>query len=241
MANKAKRKDPSTDKFEGKFLLPKGQHVITPEKSIADTDFLDMEEMNKSLEEFLVAKAQEKLAREAKQSACKSTKIHHVDAWDVPGALFINERAKAFFRMITGFNTSSVDLSWANVYQNGDYIMPHAHSRSAGSVVYVVSMGDEDHTDPMSGKFAISDPRLPLCCPTQKNLMSSNYMPDFKAGSMIVFPSSVVHMVTPYRGTKPRITIAWNINEKALPPRNKEEHYGIPPHPGKAGISRAAD
>ncbi len=229
-------KDPSAQKFMGMSLLPRGQHVTTPEKHIATTDFPDMAGMNRELEDFLVKKAAERLQQEGKQSFSKSVKIHHVDAWDIPAAQFIDERAKAFFREITGFKTSVVDLSWANIYHKGDYIMPHAHSRSQGSVVYVVSMGDEDRQDPMSGKFLISDPRLPLCCQADGTYMSNSYVPDFKAGSMIVFPSSIVHMVTPYRGERPRITLAWNINEAELPPRSKEESIGIPPHPGKAGM-----
>ncbi|MFT6556326.1 putative 2OG-Fe(II) oxygenase [Sneathiella sp.] len=230
------KKDPTKQKFMGKSLLPFGQHVTTPEKHIAMTDFPDMEEMNRELEAYLMEKASEKLALEGKQSSAKSTKIHHVDAWDIPSAQFIDQRAQAFFRAITGLQTSVVDLSWANIYQKGDYILPHAHSRSTGSLVYVVSMGDEDDRDPMSGKFVISDPRLGVCCQADGTYMSNNFMPGFKAGSMIVFPSTVVHMVTPYQGNKPRITIAWNINDKALPKRSASESVGIPPHPGKAKI-----
>ncbi|MEP4193708.1 MAG: putative 2OG-Fe(II) oxygenase [Sneathiella sp.] len=234
------KKDPTKQKFLGKNLLPVGQHVTTPEKHIATTDFGDMTEMNASLEAFLIQKAVERLERESKQSFSKSVKIHHVDTWDLPAARFIDERAQAFFRLITGLDKSVVDLSWANIYSHGDYIMPHAHSSSQGSVVYVVSMGDEDEEDPMSGKFLISDPRLPLCCQADGTYMSNSYMPDFKAGSMIVFPSSIVHMVTPYRGTRPRITLAWNINQAVLPPRTKQESIGIPPHPGKAEFRKLA-
>ncbi|MEH6405116.1 MAG: putative 2OG-Fe(II) oxygenase [Sneathiella sp.] len=230
--------DLTKQKFQGKYLLPKGQDVVTPEKNIALTHFPDMDEFNGALETYLVKRAQEKLAVEEKQSASKSTKIHHVDAWEVPGARFIHERALTFFRTITGLPTAVSDLSWANVYQKGDYILPHAHSRSVGSIVYVVSMGDDDDIDPMAGKFAIADPRLAVCRMAGGNYMSNTYMPEFKAGSMIIFPSDVVHLVTPYQGDRPRITLAWNINAKSLPPRKAEEGYGIPPHPGQARITK---
>ncbi|MBE7635327.1 hypothetical protein GUA87_00600 [Sneathiella sp. P13V-1] len=219
-------------------LLPKGQFVLTPERGIAETTFPDMAEMNKELEEFLVPLAKARLEELGKQSASKSVKIHHVDAWDIPAARFIDKRAKAMFKEISGFKNAVVDLSWASVYFNGDYILPHAHSRSQGSVVYMVSLGDDSDDDPMSGKFMISDPRLQLCCQDDGKYMSNNYMPDLKEGSMIVFPASIVHMVTPYMGDRPRITLAWNINEKALPLRKGQEAYGIPPHPGKAGVKR---
>lgn len=229
------RPDPSKEKFMGKSLLPFGQHVTTPEKNIALTDFPDMQEMNKELEQFLLFKAAERLKREGKESSAKSTKIHHVDAWDLHSAQFINERAKAFFRLITGVENAVVDLSWASVYQHGDYIMPHAHSRSIGSVVYMVSEGDEDE-DLLSGKLVLSDPRLSVCCSADGTYMSNNFVPGFIPGSMIIFPSTVVHMVTPYKGKRPRITLAWNIVDKKLPPRKERESVGIPPHPGRAAM-----
>lgn len=222
----------------GRELLPKGQFVLTPEKNIAETTFLDMEDLNRELESFLMPYAQQRLAQTGKHSASKSVKIHHVDAWDLPAAKFLDARAQAMFREISGSKTSVVDLSWANIYFKGDYILPHAHSRSQGSVVYVVSLGDQSDDDPMSGKFTISDPRLALCRQGGEPIMNTNYMPDLKEGSMLVFPASVVHMVTPYMGDRPRITIAWNINDRELPPRQEMEARGIPPHPGKAGMKK---
>jgi hypothetical protein len=31
-----------------------------------------------------------------------------------------------------------------------------------------------------------------------------------------MFPGAVVHAVNPYRGARPRITLAWNINEAVI-------------------------
>ncbi len=216
--------------ISGKTVWPKNLEIEKVDQTIATTYFPDMEKFNEKLIEFMVKRSQEKLDKEGKVSSSKSTKLHHIDTWAVPGAKLINERAQTFFRQMTGAESSVVDLSWGNVYRNGDYIMPHAHNRSTGSVVYVVSMGDIDD-DPMSGKFCISDPRLPICRARGDALMSNNYMPDFKAGSMIVFPSSVVHMVTPYKGKNPRITLAWNINAKQLTARPEADSIGIPKHP----------
>ena len=233
MKKLAKKKDVTTEKFQGRALLPKGQFVETPEKNIAHTVFTDLSKINETIGDFLIAKSSEKLTIQPKQSFSKSTKIHHVDSWNIPGARFLDERAKALFRAITGHETAIVDLSWANVYQKGDYILPHAHSRATASLVYVVSMGDDSCSDPMAGKFAIADPRLPVCCLEDGKYMSNSYMPGFQEGSMIIFPGNVVHLVTPYMGEKPRITLAWNINAKALPPRSEKEQYSIPPHPGR--------
>jgi predicted 2-oxoglutarate/Fe(II)-dependent dioxygenase YbiX len=37
------------------------------------------------------------------------------------------------------------------------------------------------------------------------------------AGTMIIFPSQLVHAVNPYTGKRPHITLSWNINKNALP------------------------
>jgi hypothetical protein len=52
---------------------------------------------------------------------------------------------------------------------------------------------------------------------------------------MIVFPSTVVHFATPYRGgTRPRITLSWNINKAPLPDRPADdERRGIAAHPDR--------
>jgi hypothetical protein len=42
-------------------------------------------------------------------------------------------------------------------------------------------------------------------------------MPGLRAGTMIIFPGQAVHCVNPYAGTRPRITLSWNINTMAVP------------------------
>jgi hypothetical protein len=34
---------------------------------------------------------------------------------------------------------------------------------------------------------------------------------------MMIFPSEWVHLVTPYTGNRPRITLSWNMHVRALP------------------------
>jgi hypothetical protein len=50
---------------------------------------------------------------------------------------------------------------------------------------------------------------------------------------MIIFPSTVVHFATPYRGeTRPRITLSWNLNKTPLASRPADdEERGIAAHP----------
>lgn len=213
-------------------VWPKGLKFEKLDQTIAITHFADMEKFNAGLIDYMLAYEQEKLKDMPRQSASRTTKLHHIDSWAVPGAKLLDERAQAFYRWMTGAKTSHVDLSWGNIYYDGDYIMPHAHRRSTGSVVYVLTLGDISD-DPMSGKFCIADPRLPICREGGGDVMTNLVMPELRVGSMIIFPSNVVHSVNPYRGVRPRITLAWNINNAPLRERTELENVGVAARPGQ--------
>lgn len=221
---------------EGRPVWPEGQEILRIDPAIAMTRFEDLLPFHDGLVEYLVAREAEKLAEGAKQTgAAGGIKVYHVDAWPVPGARLLDQRAQAFYREIVGQTTSAVDLSWGNVYRTGDYILPHGHRRSQGSVVYMLSLGDRGG-DPLSGRFGFADPRLPMCCRENAEIMSTPHFPQLRPGSMIIFPSKVVHFATPYSGaTQPRITLSWNINKAPLASRpDDDERQGIPPHPKDA-------
>ena len=74
--------------------------------------------------------------------------------------------------------------------------LPHGHRRSQGSVVYMLSLGDRDG-DPLSGRFGFCDPRLPMCCRENAEIMSTPHFPQLRPGSMIIFPSKVVRRPPP--------------------------------------------
>lgn len=144
------------------------------------------------------------------------TKIHHLEKWVSSEAELITERARTLFRRVLECDQAVVDLSWANVYRTGDYCMPHSHLRSTASVVYCLDPGDEDPEDPHSGRFCFVDPRLRNCCQEQEGCMTAPFLPGMTAGTMLIFPSQLVHAVNPYTGTRPRITLSWNINKNVL-------------------------
>ena len=98
---------------------------------------------------------------------------------------------------------------------------------------HMLSVGDGNEGDALSGRFAFADPRMPLCCREESDRMTTPHFPLLKPGSMIVFPSTAVHLATPYRGaTSPRITISWNINAAPLPGSPQDDtKREIPPHP----------
>jgi hypothetical protein len=112
---------------------------------------------------------------------------------------------------------ASVDLSWATVYRTGDYTAPHSHLRAQASIVYCIDPGDDPRPDTPDGKLCLVDPRYSMCCNIEPNRMTNVVIPDMRAGSMIMFPGELVHCVNPYAGTRPRLTLSWNINQQPLP------------------------
>jgi uncharacterized protein (TIGR02466 family) len=111
--------------------------------------------------------------------------------------------------------------AWANVSGAGDGNRAHGHPGAFWSGVYWVDDGGADADEALGGLFEMTDPR---------GLTPVMYAPNLryavdgcddaggartltpKAGMMILFPSWLVHAVTPYRGTRPRISIAFNFS-----------------------------
>ena len=86
--------------------------------------------------------------------------------------------------------------------------------------------GDEEEAakDPMNGVLMFADPRMKACCRDKPLHVNTPAVPPMTAGAMIIFPAHWTHLVTPYWGRRPRISIAWNMN--------KEQLAGEPKHDG---------
>lgn len=139
------------------------------------------------------------------------SKVRNVADWGLPEAELLNERAKAFFSMVADVKFPLVDLSWASISRKYEYLSPHSHLNAEASVVYCLDAGDENPEYPLNGRLSFADPRLPGCCDKEPGRVTMEVAPPMQAGSMVIFPSDLVHFVHPYYGIRPRITIAWNI------------------------------
>jgi len=139
------------------------------------------------------------------------SKVRDVAAWGIPEAELIDQRARAFFAQASN-QDPRVDLSWATVYRKGDYLSPHSHNHTMGSVVYCLDWGDPDPELPLSGRLVFTDPRIAECCNVDPECVTYELTPDMKDGAMVLFPGAMVHFVHPYSGERPRITLAWNLN-----------------------------
>ena len=100
--------------------------------------------------------------------------------------------------------------AWANINYQGDWNAPHEHMPCTWSGVFYVDAGeprDAGQNNNLEGKILFFDP-LPLGT-EWKRPPNVAYTP--KTGSMLLFPSFLTHMVAPYFGDKPRISIAFNL------------------------------
>ena len=106
--------------------------------------------------------------------------------------------------------------AWVNVNRAGDFNRVHTHPGSTWSGTYYVDDGDLD--DPGAGTpIQLLDPcqgRANIFLPP---LVPSAFMQRPEAGLMILFPSYLPHMVYAHRGSRPRISIAFNLRKEPFP------------------------
>jgi Putative 2OG-Fe(II) oxygenase len=150
------------------------------------------------------------------------TKVRKIPAWDAAAAALIHARALTLAHRTLSRRPVYADDSWASVYRAGDYCMPHSHLRSNVSIVYMLDPGDGDPEDPMAGKLCFADPRIDACCPDEPGRVTRHMLPAMQPGTMLIFASDYLHSVNPYHGTRPRITLSWNITLERLAGRAGE-------------------
>ncbi|MDF1748066.1 MAG: putative 2OG-Fe(II) oxygenase [Alphaproteobacteria bacterium] len=143
-------------------------------------------------------------------------KVRDIGSWPCPAMMLLHERAKLAFKMVTRSKTAEIDDCWASVYRKGEFIGPHAHRRTEMSLVYHLEPPDPKDRAEFNGALGITDPRVAKCCPTSPGCVTSQIYPPLDPGTLVMFPSFVVHYVTPYLGDAHRISIAWNIAREKL-------------------------
>lgn len=196
---------------------PAHQHITAAgDPAIGLTRFTDISAYHSTLLETIFRLERTSSHKERLPRGSCGIKVHHFENWKCPAAQLLTRRAVALFKHMVKADSAHIDTSWANIYRDRDYCMPHSHIRAQASVVYLLDPGDEDPKDKLMGKFFFADPRLSYCCQHHPGHMTRLLIPDMQPGSMIIFPGQVVHCVNPYFGSRPRITCSWNINAQAI-------------------------
>ncbi len=216
-----------TNKLDDEFVYigprkvpvwPRDQQVSAVDAGIWSTRFTDTETCHPVLIRRIL-EVEARLRRESPPpTRCLGgQKIRDLQTWNSPEFELINARAKAMFKHALGVRTAVPDACWVNVYRQWESLGAHSHRRSTRGLLYCLDVGDEDPDCPLSGKFAFVDPRLAGCCRIEEGHMTTPLYPEIVNGTLMIFPGTLVHQVSAYSGRRPRITMAWNINETALP------------------------
>lgn len=102
-------------------------------------------------------------------------------------------------------------FAWANLFTRGVYFNPHTHADAAWSGVYYVDAGDSGAAH--GGMLMLRDPRVGagmVASPTNGFDSADAYEVAPRTGALVIFPSWLVHWVTPYQGDRPRISVSFN-------------------------------
>lgn len=102
--------------------------------------------------------------------------------------------------------------AWANILARGGYNVLHAHPESVWSGVYYVDAGSIAPPPSLSGILELRDPRPGVeMVPAPGWPFGHPLRIEPETGLMVLFPSWLYHLVHPYEGDRPRISIAFNV------------------------------
>lgn len=119
--------------------------------------------------------------------------------------------------------------SWFHITRKGGYFGVHNHPMHSWSGVYCVRQ-DGDRDIPGSGELTFIHPNFDANM--FKDMTNSRLQPPYgmgnrnyrlQPGQLILFPSWLLHWVTPYEGDGERITVAFNVRfryQGVAPPKN---------------------
>jgi Putative 2OG-Fe(II) oxygenase len=201
---------------EGQTVAPMSAQLM------AITSFDDHADYHPALINATLAAEQDSRFRDTIFKGGCGIKVRDIAGWMAPAAALIHARALLLAHHTVSRRPVFADDTWASVYRTGDYCMPHSHLRSNLSIVYMLDPGDEDARDVLAGRLCFADPRIEACCPHEPGRVTQHVLPTMSPGTMLIFASDYLHSVNPYTGTRPRITLSWNITLEKLPGRPGE-------------------
>jgi len=100
--------------------------------------------------------------------------------------------------------------AWAMVMRDGDHALPHHHGEAHFSCAYYADAGDPPPADdPDAGALVFLDPRGAISGgPLELYPPVHTVRP--QSGTLVMFPGYLLHFVRPYRGQRPRVSVAAN-------------------------------
>ena len=118
-------------------VWPDSQEItaLDDERTVLRTRFTDTEAYHPALSATILEMAARPAFAGQRARSMGGTKLYGLHDWDSPAAELVEARAVELFRRALDSERAAVDLSWANVYGCGDYIMPHSHIRTVARLV----------------------------------------------------------------------------------------------------------
>ena len=133
----------------------------------------------------------------------------HTRKHDVVGFLLrqIGRAAATYAREISGQQQSNqliIKELWFNLHNRGGWNQPHSHPALFSGVLYI------------SGDFDQAGGDIMFFNPVAESIgmgAAHHKVINPKAGMLLLFPGYLSHMVTPYQGESPRISVSFNIDQ----------------------------
>lgn len=185
----------------------------------------DAHDINLSLlEHFLPRAASETGRQHSNQSGWQSTDDFHV--LELPAARRLCEIVTGVVNAATAVNTPGgmVEASfewrmnaWVNVNPPGASNAMHGHPGAFWSAVYYVDDGGAEEDG--GGQLVLQDPRGvlpamhdPLLRFRVEGCLTAGYVEAIRPrpGLLVLFPAWLLHAVDPFRGPRPRVSVAFN-------------------------------
>ena len=106
--------------------------------------------------------------------------------------------------------------AWASVFTAGNYDPISDQALHGWAGINFVDPGDATSDDSLSGVLQIQDPRLAVTGLTMPgDQIGQPILIRPHAGRMLMFPGWLHHATHPYQGTRPRITVHFNVRYAA--------------------------
>jgi hypothetical protein len=185
-------------------VWPAGQKIETlvREPTILVTTFTDTADYHPALSEGILG--QEGHPGYSHRLTMGGTKIKHLERWGLPAADLIHRRALTFFTQATGNpNPLIVDLVWANVSRQHEYLGPHSHTRAIGSIVYMVQPGDDVARLPAQWSPVLVRSAYRRLLPRRTGLYDQGISAAHAGGNDVALPFAARALRSPVSGRHP--------------------------------------
>ena len=122
----------------------------------------------------------------------------------LPDVVEILREELADLYLSAGFRNPIISQSWMQQYTKGCFMTPHNHGMTGFSAVYYIKFDPIEHE---STRFI---------APLNNFITGDNleYKPEVNQGTLIFFPSMLMHYVRPTQSDKPRAILSFNIDER---------------------------